>query len=201
MLCCMQGGKDFSSMADFLARFGVSSMEQSAEKILEVITTQVGVPAGGTGRLHTAMLHSGIRFAVCSQPEASPTFATNTCPSSKIVPTICIARSVSRPSIVCLRLLQVPAGNALIIMAHNGPTGMGGERHSICGCDWLAEAGDHGDPDLQQVLTQLQKAGRQVALLLNGHMHHMIKGGWHRCNSLAYCGRSQSLARTWCDGE
>lgn len=64
----------------------------------------------------------------------------------------------------------------LVLMGHNGPTGLGSERHAICGCDWLADAGDHGDPDLRMVLQQLQAAGRRVALLLHGHMHHTIKG-------------------------
>lgn len=75
-----------------------------------------------------------------------------------------------------MHVLQVPPGNALVLMAHNGPSGLGAERHNICGCDWLKEAGDHGDPDLQLALQQLQQAGRRVALLLHGHMHHTIKG-------------------------
>ena len=62
-------------------------------------------------------------------------------------------------------------------MAHNGPAGLGGAPHNICGVDWLPEAGDHGDPDLQLVLQELQQQGRGVALVLHGHMHHMIKGG------------------------
>jgi hypothetical protein len=74
---------------------------------------------------------------------------------------------------------QVPSGNVLVLLAHNGPAGLGAAPHSICGCDWLATAGDHGDPDLQTVLGQLQAAGRRVALVLHGHMHHMIKGEAH----------------------
>lgn len=71
---------------------------------------------------------------------------------------------------------QVPADNALILMGHNGPAGLGAERHSICGVDWVSGAGDHGDPDLAHVLEQLQGAGRQVALVVFGHMHHTLKG-------------------------
>lgn len=74
----------------------------------------------------------------------------------------------------------------LVLLAHNGPAGLGGAPHSICGCDWLATAGDHGDPDLQAVLVWLQAAGRQVALVLHGHMHHMIKGEGH-VNSPSAC--------------
>lgn len=81
------------------------------------------------------------------------------------------------------RILQiihnsVPHCKPLIIMGHNGPAGLGGERHNICGVDWVKEAGDHGDPDLAAVLQQLREAGRQVALVVFGHMHHKLRGGW-----------------------
>lgn len=71
---------------------------------------------------------------------------------------------------------QVPPGNALILLGHNGPAGLGDKRHNICGVDWVKEAGDHGDPDLQLVLQQLKDTGRQVALVVFGHMHHTLKG-------------------------
>ncbi|WIA29197.1 hypothetical protein OEZ86_011708 [Tetradesmus obliquus] len=83
------------------------------------------------------------------------------------------------------RILQiihnsVPHCNPLIIMGHNGPAGLGGERHNICGVDWVKEAGDHGDPDLAAVLQQLREAGRQVALVVFGHMHHKLQGSGNR---------------------
>lgn len=109
-----KGGKSFSDIAEFMSRFGVTDMQQSADKVLEVINS------------------------------------------------------------------QVPHDAVLVIMAHNGPAGLGGQPHSICGVDWLPAAGDHGDPDLQAVLQQLHEAGRDVALVLHGHMHHMIKGGGRR---------------------
>jgi hypothetical protein len=71
---------------------------------------------------------------------------------------------------------QVPAGNVLLLLAHNGPEGLGSEPYSICGVDWKPEAGDWGDPDLAAVLQQLREQGMRVDLVLHGHMHHMIKG-------------------------
>lgn len=71
---------------------------------------------------------------------------------------------------------QVPSDNVLILMGHNGPAGLGSERYNICGVDWGQEAGDHGDPDFQVVLQHLQQAGRHVALVLFGHMHHTLRG-------------------------
>jgi hypothetical protein len=73
---------------------------------------------------------------------------------------------------------QVPASHALIILGHNGPAGLGSQRHNICGCDWLAAAGDHGDPDLQEVLQQLHRAGRAPSLVVFGHMHYQLQGLW-----------------------
>lgn len=48
-VCCwcmfglaLQGGKSFTSIADFMSeRFGVASMQESADKIMQVINTQV----------------------------------------------------------------------------------------------------------------------------------------------------------------
>jgi uncharacterized protein (TIGR04168 family) len=71
---------------------------------------------------------------------------------------------------------NVPPSNSLILMGHNGPAGLGAQRHNICGVDWVREAGDHGDPDLASVLLQLREAGRQVALVVFGHMHHKLRG-------------------------
>lgn len=37
-----------------------------------------------------------------------------------------------------------------VLVAHNGPTGLGARRQDICGVDWMAgQEGDHGDPDLE----------------------------------------------------
>ena len=36
-----------------------------------------------------------------------------------------------------------------VVVAHNGPAGLGARRHSICGIDWTEPPADFGDPDLQ----------------------------------------------------
>lgn len=45
----VQGGQDFSSIADFMSRFGVTSMDDSADKMMGVINTQVTTGKGGGG--------------------------------------------------------------------------------------------------------------------------------------------------------
>lgn len=44
----MQGGQDFSSIADFMSRFGVTSMDDSADKMMAQLT-QVTTGKGGGG--------------------------------------------------------------------------------------------------------------------------------------------------------
>jgi len=120
---------------------------------------------------------------------------------------------------------EAPAGRSLVVMAHNGPAGMGAARGDPCGVDWLGpEAGDHGDADLRMALEALHSGGevesgsgggggggadgatvgdgggggrdggggsdrdgddgddgrRHVALVLHGHMHHVLRGGADR---------------------
>jgi uncharacterized protein (TIGR04168 family) len=77
---------------------------------------------------------------------------------------------------------NVPPSNSLILMGHNGPAGLGAQRHNICGVDWVREAGDHGDPDLASVLLQLREVDRQVALVVFGHMHHKLRGERRSCD-------------------
>jgi uncharacterized protein (TIGR04168 family) len=88
---------------------------------------------------------------------------------------------------------------SLVLLAHNGPAGLGSEAHDPCGVDWLKNgtAGDHGDPDLRWALDALHEGWeevgggeqqqkqerllrRHVALVVHGHMHHRLRAGGHR---------------------
>ena len=66
--------------------------------------------------------------------------------------------------------LSQPPDLALIVIGHNGPTGLGGMRHSPCGVDWQQPEEDFGDPDLEEALEVVAKQGRPAALVLFGHM-------------------------------
>ena len=72
--------------------------------------------------------------------------------------------------------MQVPPEHTLLIVGHNGPSGLGSARHNICGVDWTPDQGDHGDADLEAALQQLREAGRHVSGVVFGHMHHVLKG-------------------------
>ena len=64
----------------------------------------------------------------------------------------------------------------LIIIGHNGPTGLGDDPESICGKDWGEPiGGDYGDPDLAAAISTLQAQGKSIPLVTFGHMHHQLR--------------------------
>ncbi len=66
--------------------------------------------------------------------------------------------------------------NQLIIIGHNGPTGLGEDPESICGKDWGEPiGGDYGDPDLAAAISVLQAQGKSIPLVAFGHMHHKLR--------------------------
>ncbi|KAK9828490.1 hypothetical protein WJX72_000284 [[Myrmecia] bisecta] len=76
---------------------------------------------------------------------------------------------------IAARALEQPPDHALVLLAHNGPAGLGSQRHDICGVDWLGQKqGDHGDPDLELAIEAIRFKGRTVPLVLFGHMHHRL---------------------------
>ncbi|XVF89235.1 hypothetical protein PTKIN_Ptkin19aG0114000 [Pterospermum kingtungense] len=68
--------------------------------------------------------------------------------------------------------LRTPEDHLVILLAHNGPTGLGSELNDICGKDWVFGGGDHGDPDLAQAISQLKETTTfSIPLVVFGHMH------------------------------
>jgi uncharacterized protein (TIGR04168 family) len=70
--------------------------------------------------------------------------------------------------------IALAAFETVIVLAHNGPTGLGETPESPCGKDWGKTTGDYGDPDLALALAQIP-AGKQVPLVTFGHMHHSLR--------------------------
>lgn len=75
--------------------------------------------------------------------------------------------------------LGTPEGYTVIVLAHNGPTGLGSNFNDICGKDWLFDgAGDNGDPDLAQALYHLKRGTKiSIPLVVFGHMHKGLRYG------------------------
>ncbi|KAL4434484.1 hypothetical protein ABPG75_000925 [Micractinium tetrahymenae] len=72
--------------------------------------------------------------------------------------------------------LAAPEEDVKVLLAHNGPTGLGARRHNICGVDWTEPEADFGDPDLAEALDMMAAQGVRVPLVLFGHMHSQLKG-------------------------
>ncbi|KAL4654321.1 hypothetical protein ACB092_01G369800 [Castanea dentata] len=73
---------------------------------------------------------------------------------------------------ICNAALGAPEDHFVILLAHNGPTGLGSNLNDICGKDWVFGGGDHGDPDLEQAISLLKETGKScVPLVVFGHMH------------------------------
>lgn len=74
----------------------------------------------------------------------------------------------------------------VILLNHNGPTGLGSEPQAPCGRDWSPVGGDYGDPDLRGAIQQAMREGVTIPLVVFGHMHRQLRGHlgqrrmWHR---------------------
>ncbi|GMH38558.1 hypothetical protein BSKO_06442 [Bryopsis sp. KO-2023] len=74
-----------------------------------------------------------------------------------------------------------PKENAIVMIGHCGPKGLGSEREDICGVDFgkpkHGDDLDWGDEDMAEALEKLKKDGRSPALVAFGHMHAEMNGG------------------------
>ena len=68
---------------------------------------------------------------------------------------------------------------SLVLLAHNGPSGLGDEEDAPCGKDWSDERADWGDADLQLALDRLPEHTR-CPLVAFGHMHQTLQSGGER---------------------
>ncbi|KAK7265126.1 hypothetical protein RJT34_32742 [Clitoria ternatea] len=75
--------------------------------------------------------------------------------------------------------LGTPEDHFLVILAHNGPTGLGSALNDICGKDWeFGSDGDHGDPDLSHAISLLKENNHvSIPLVVFGHMHKELAYG------------------------
>ncbi|KAI6682425.1 hypothetical protein NL676_036306 [Syzygium grande] len=71
-----------------------------------------------------------------------------------------------------------PEDHLVILLAHNGPTGLGSNIDDICGKDWVVGGGDYGDPDLTKAISELKENGKfWMPLVIFGHMHKELAHG------------------------
>jgi uncharacterized protein (TIGR04168 family) len=78
------------------------------------------------------------------------------------------------------RCLDQATSGPVIILAHNGPFGLGATRKDIWGCDFRPEGGDYGDVDLKIAIKYARGIGKRVICVVAGHMHQQLLGGGQR---------------------
>ncbi|OLT57751.1 TIGR04168 family protein [Moorena bouillonii] len=74
-----------------------------------------------------------------------------------------------------LAAVRSAAYETVILIGHNGPTGLGEQAEAPCGKDWYPTGGDHGDPDLEDAIAKTYSLGKNIPLVTFGHMHHILK--------------------------
>ncbi len=79
-----------------------------------------------------------------------------------------------------VRLVDEAESDNLIFLSHNGPLGLGSRPHDMWGCDFKADGGDWGDPDLTAAIMHARNIGRRVLAVIGGHMHLRTKQGDER---------------------
>lgn len=62
----------------------------------------------------------------------------------------------------------------IVILAHNGPLGLGSDPSDIYGKDFGKPGGDWGDYDLALALQRITGYGLRVRAVIAGHMHHRL---------------------------
>lgn len=62
----------------------------------------------------------------------------------------------------------------IVILAHNGPLGLGAETHAMFGKDFGKPGGDWGDRDLALAIQRIEGSGLRVRAVIAGHMHHRL---------------------------
>ncbi|NJN23593.1 MAG: TIGR04168 family protein [Acaryochloridaceae cyanobacterium RL_2_7] len=72
-----------------------------------------------------------------------------------------------------LSAIQSAQYDHVILLSHNGPTGLGDTPESTCGKDWEPRGGDFGDPDLRGAIAA--SPDKNISLVTFGHMHHTLR--------------------------
>ncbi|MCB9886208.1 MAG: TIGR04168 family protein [Planctomycetes bacterium] len=62
----------------------------------------------------------------------------------------------------------------IVILAHNGPLGLGDQPEDIFGKDFGKPGGDWGDRDLALAIQRIEGLGLRVRAVIAGHMHHRL---------------------------
>jgi uncharacterized protein (TIGR04168 family) len=102
-------------------------------------------------------------------------------------------------------LVDLCTSEELVILAHNGPTGLGTAPTDLWGCDFREEAGDWGDADLEDCIAYAATRGKRVLAVLAGHMHSPTRGrnprAWHTTREGTLYVNAARVPRIWEDAQ
>ncbi len=73
-----------------------------------------------------------------------------------------------------VKAARTGAHKNLVLLAHNGPRGLGSRAGDIYGKDFGKPGGDWGDHDLRIAIRRLKDEGFRIPLVVSGHMHHRL---------------------------
>ncbi len=99
-----------------------------------------------------------------------------------------LVSSLEESTLKLKKLIDATKQENLFFLSHNGPKGLGSERKSIYGADFLVDGGDFGDEDLTAAIAYAKDIGKKVPAVMSGHMHHFIPALKKERESLVYTG-------------
>jgi len=102
--------------------------------------------------------------------------------------------TVSQSTDRLVGLLERAPGRHVVLLAHNGPAGLGAERDA----PWAVPGrGDLGDPDLAQAIAVARARDVPLRAVVAGHVHHGRRRRWHqRQDGLDYVNAAR-VRRGW----
>lgn len=140
-------------------------MERLREALGDIVVCGYSRHQLGSGEhaidMVAARPHSMGGPAIGYRPYLKKTFGVSTMEES--------ARKIGELFAACTR--------PILVLAHNGPTGLGQSRSDIWGCDFRKEEGDFGDSDLESAIQTARDGGKSIIAVAAGHMHHHLRGG------------------------
>jgi uncharacterized protein (TIGR04168 family) len=74
-------------------------------------------------------------------------------------------------------LVDAATTRDLLVLAHNGPAGLGSAPTDLWGCDFQEPGGDFGDPDLRAMIDHARATDKRVLAVIAGHMHGPTRAG------------------------
>jgi len=94
---------------------------------------------------------------------------------SKLLNKLYRISNVKKSAEKIIKLVEAAGNKNNILLAHNGPYGLGQKRTDPWASDFTEKEFDFGDIDLHLAISKINKSDKNVDIVIAGHMHHAIK--------------------------